>query len=114
MTPWAELLLRPVDATDEVVRRRFHELSRTEHPDALDGAPGPRWFALVAAYQAIKTQTLRDALAKSTQALSALCSACSATGVVGTRIGGSKVRLCAACRGEGRAAFKPRSVRRAS
>ena len=108
MTPYAELMVRPLDG-DLTIRQQFHVLSRTEHPDrdGSGGVPGPRWYALTAAYGAIKTERLREALAARRSHLSGLCKPCRGLGVMGSRVGGSKVLLCAACKGEGRAA-RPR------
>lgn len=104
LTPYAELLVRPLD-DDLTIRQRFHELSRAQHPDrdGAAGRPGPRWYALAAAYGAIKTQAARCVWEAMQGSLSGVCAACCGYGVQGSRIGGSKVRLCEACKGVGRA-----------
>ena len=103
MTPYAEILVRPSDS-DEVIRKRFHVLSRLEHPDrdGAQGQPGPRWYALAAAYGAVKTLGMRTTWAASRARLSGLCAACSGFGVTGSRIGKALPKVCAACSGEGR------------
>ena len=55
MTPYAVLLVRPLDE-DYTVRHAFHQLSKQHHPDhpGANGAPGLLWYALVAAYQAVR------------------------------------------------------------
>ena len=105
MTPWAELLLNPITATDVTVRKTFQALSRKEHPDArVDGLPGPRWSAITAAYGLIKTEGLRTTYASQWSALAGLCAACKCTGVIVKVVGKDRgVRVCADCAGEGRA-----------
>jgi len=103
VTPYAILLVRPLD-TDATIRARFHLLSKDQHPDRWNagGVPGPNWYVLVGAYAAIKIQALRDVWISRQRGLSGLCKSCDGTGVVGSRVGGSKIRLCTACDGEGR------------
>ena len=103
MTPYAELLVRPSDS-DEVIRKRFHVLSRTEHPDrdGAQGEPVPRWYALAAAYGAVKTLSMRTAWATNQLRLSGLCAVCQGSGVTGSRVGRAVPKVCAACGGEGR------------
>ena len=103
MTPYAVLLVRAVDS-DELIRKRFHVLARTQHPDR-DGAaghPGLDWFRISRAYSLIRTTGLRATWAREQKMLSGWCTACQGTGVTGSRVGGCKVRLCASCGGEGR------------
>jgi DnaJ-class molecular chaperone len=102
MTPYAELLVRPSDG-DDVIRRRFHVLSRTEHPDrnGAGGRPGPRWYALAAAYAAIKTAGARAAWEKAHAGWAGQCRTCSGSGVTGSPAAGG-VRLCQVCAGGGR------------
>ena len=100
MTPWAALLLRPIDATDDVVRRRFHELARACHPDtgqeqAVD------WDRYSAAYAAVKTAKAREAWLAGRIMLSGLCKTCRGVGVVGGALR-RPVSVCQACNGEGR------------
>ena len=103
MTPYAELLVRPLDE-DAAIRAAFHALSREQHPDrdGAAGVPGARWYAITEAYRAVRTAELREAWAKKTATLSGLCASCRGLGVWGSRVGGSKVRVCASCAGEGR------------
>lgn len=103
MTPYAELLVRPSDS-DEVIRRWFHVLSRLEHPDrdGAQGHPGPHWYALTAAYGAIRTLGMRTAWAASQARLSGLCVVCGGFGVTGSRVGKALPKVCVACNGEGR------------
>ena len=106
MTPWAELLVNPAMVTDEVVRKAFQALSRTEHPDLRrDRQPGPRWFAITAAYSAVKTTGLRATWHRQQAALAGLCGGCGGVGVTVKLLGKDKgVRPCATCAGEGRLA----------
>lgn len=103
MTPYAVLLVRPSD-DDLTIRKRFHVLSRTEHPDrdGADGEPGARWYVLTAAYGAVKTLILRRAWEAGQKRLSGLCTACRGFGVSGSRVGHSAPHVCVACGGEGR------------
>jgi DnaJ-class molecular chaperone len=105
MTPWAELLLAPVGATDEVVRRRFHQLARLEHPDrdGAQGLPGPRWSAVTTAYAAIKTVEARAAWELVRSRAARLCSTCGGLGVQVKRFGAGKgITMCPVCMGAGR------------
>jgi len=104
VTPWAELLLNPITATDVTVRKAFQALSRSEHPDLrTDRQPGPRWFAATAAYSAVKTLGLRTTWHRRQAALAGLCGGCGGVGVTVKLVGkGKGVRVCAACAGEGR------------
>ena len=101
MTPYAELLCRPVDGDDEI-RARFHALARAQHPDrdGAEGRAGPRWYALAQAYAQVKTAALRAAWERSAALLSGCCPRCQGLGVTGGRLGG--VKICLACHGEGR------------
>ncbi len=103
MTPYAVLMVRPTDG-DDTVRRAFHALARTSHPDSLrnGGEPGAEWHAAAAAYSAVKTAELRDRLDRYMRGLSGFCDACRGSGVRGTRAAGAKLRLCDRCGGEGR------------
>lgn len=106
MTPWAELLLNPVGATDDLVRAKFHELARGQHPDlrvaGAAGCPGPRWYALTAAYAAVKTAQARAAWERARDRAAQCCGACSGTGVAVKVLGpGRGVTVCQACRGNG-------------
>lgn len=103
MTPYAILLVRPTD-DDATIRRAFHEQSKRHHPDKTPGQPAPKeWYAAVAAYSVIKTADSRARHDRYMQGLSGVCTACSGSGVRGTRSAGSKIRLCDRCAGEGRA-----------
>lgn len=105
MTPWAELLLDPADAGEREVRARFHALSRTQHPDrdGAAGMPGPRWAAVCAAYQAVKTSALRAEWERRQRALAGRCAKCEGTGVSVQRTGKNRgVSVCTKCEGEGR------------
>lgn len=106
MTPWAELLVRPLD-NDLFIRQRFHALVSEQHPDrdGADGQPGPRWYALVAAYTAAKTEAGRADWQVQRAKLARLCESCKGLGIEVRRIGKDKgVKVCAACKGEGRRA----------
>ena len=101
MTPYAVLGLKPSEATDEAVRKRFHVLSRQHHPDrpGANGEPGDLWHAVTQAYAAVKTQALRDFWERANLYLAGVCRNCDGCGLEG-RVG--KARLCEACGGEGR------------
>ena len=105
MTPYAELLVKPVDA-DNVIRRAYHALARHEHPDAHAGVPGPRWTAITAAYGEIRTTDRRDAWTRRQARLTRFCNACRGYGVTwqrtGTRALRERVNVCTECHGEGR------------
>ncbi len=102
-TPYAALMVRPADS-DETIRAQFHALSKEQHPDraGADGVPGKEWYDIVAAYTAIKTLAAREALARRMAALSGFCTACTGSGVRGSRFAGSRLRHCDACHGAGR------------
>ena len=101
MTPYAELLCRPVDGDDEI-RARFHVPARAQHPDrpGAEGQVGPRWHALAQAYAQVKTAALRAAWERGQALLSGRCPHCQGLGVTGGRLGG--VKICVGCHGEGR------------
>lgn len=105
ITPYAVLLCRPNDS-DDVIRKAFHAEAQITHPDLLS-VPDPenreaRWQAALAAYNAIKTQQARDAFETSLRLLANLCFDCGGFGVAGTRLAGRRIRVCDACKGEGR------------
>ena len=105
MTPWAELLLNPITATDITVRRRYHELARVQHPDrgGAEGKPGPRWYALATAYSLIKAIEARVEWQRTQSVLANVCQACGGSGVTIKRLGkGKGVTICTSCNGEGR------------
>ena len=91
MTPYAELLCRPVDSDDEI-RARFHALARTQHPDraGAKGRAGPRWYSLAEAYAHVKTVALRAGWERTQALLSGRCPKCGGLGVTGGRLGGVK------------------------
>jgi DnaJ-class molecular chaperone len=101
MTPYAVLLVRPSDG-DSVIRAVFHELSKEQHPDKTDGVPGPRWYAVVDAYMAVRDEARREEWKAAQRMLSGFCKACNGYGVQGSRVLGRKIRPCEACGGEGR------------
>jgi DnaJ domain len=101
VTPYAVLLCRPSDG-DAVIRKAYHALVRSEHPDANDGEEGARWAELTGAYNAIKTEALRDRWAASRHLRAGSCAACDGCGTTGTRRFKGVVRLCVACGGRGR------------
>lgn len=108
-TPYAILMVRPAD-DDAAIRRAFHAISKSCHPDKLPttlteeerAAAQSRWFRAAAAYSCVKTPELRDKQVKYMRGLAGCCKACSGSGVRGTRAAGGQLRLCAACAGEGR------------
>ena len=113
MTPWAELLLNPITATDLTVRHRYHELARGQHPDRVgaDGKPGPRWHVLTTAYSLVKTKEVRFILERHVAGQARLCGACNGQGVTVRRFGAGKgVAVCAACEGEGQT-LRPMKVK---
>ena len=104
MTPYAVLGMRPTD-DDLTIRKRFHELSKLQHPDRLGagGVPGPLWQVLVDAYGQVKTEGHRTAWCRAQSQLARLCTICGGNGVTWKRIGKDKgAVICAKCNGEGR------------
>jgi DnaJ-class molecular chaperone len=101
VTPYAELLCRPVDGDDEI-RARFHTLVRLQHPDrpGAKGREGPHWYTLTQAYTQVKTAARREAWERHQALLSGCCPRCQGTGVTGGRLSG--VKICSGCHGEGR------------
>jgi DnaJ-class molecular chaperone len=97
------MTVRPLDS-DDVIRARYHALSKNEHPDRPggNGLPGTMWYVLMEAYQKIKTQDRRDAFDAAQKRLSGFCKICNGAGVRGSRSAGSKIRACDICGGEGR------------
>jgi len=103
MTPYAILLVRPVDS-DETIRKRFHVLSKGQHPDRIGakGTPGPEWYEQAAAYSCVKTEALRKEWAAYRKQLARQCVTCGGCGVVWKRIGKDQgTKVCAQCAGEG-------------
>jgi DnaJ-class molecular chaperone len=102
MTPYATLMVKPLDG-DLTIRQAYHALAKRHHPDKSLGKPVPKeWYAASAAYAVIKTEDARRRYADYTSKLAGVCQACSGSGVKGTRVGRSKVRICVMCEGEGR------------
>jgi hypothetical protein len=103
LTPWAELLVRPVDG-DDVVRRAWHAIARVEHADATaDRRPGPRWQAAKAAYEAVEDEAARMRWAAALAHQAGLCAVCVGFGVTWRRVGKDRgAKVCAACGGEGK------------
>ena len=107
MTPYAVLLVKPTD-DDLTIRKRFHEISKTQHPDRTltvgeEPGPGPLWYALTDAYQQVKTPSARREWHSRQVKLARLCGACSGCGVTWKRVGHDKgAVVCAICGGEGR------------
>jgi DnaJ-class molecular chaperone len=112
MTPYAVLLVKPTD-DDAVIRARFHELIRPEHPDlgGASGKPGENWSALTEAYGLVKTSSARQSWERKVRTLAGLCTSCQGFGVRGSRIGGGRITICPACQGEGRV-MRPEKPRR--
>lgn len=103
MTPYAILLVRSGDG-DDVISRRFQSLSKSQHPDrpGAGGEPGPEWYAIANAYTVIRYADARLKWKEAMRMLSGLCSDCKGYGTVGSRVLGSKVRVCGSCQGVGR------------
>ena len=104
MTPYAILLCKPSD-TDLAIRKRFHELSKTQHPDrsGAGGVPGSLWQDLVDAYGQVKTDERRIAWHQAQAHLARLCHTCEGLGIAWKRIGKNKdAVVCVKCNGEGR------------
>jgi DnaJ-class molecular chaperone len=104
MTPYAILMIRPVD-TDDAIRARFHALARGCHPDVVlpDGDQErltADWHRYADAYSLVKTAALRAAWERSEALLAGRCWPCRGVGVVGGALKAATV--CPACRGEGR------------
>ena len=103
-TPYAFLLVKPGD-DDLTIRKRFHELSKTQHPDrhGAGGAPGPLWQPLVDAYGQVKTAALRVQWHREQVQLARLCPTCEGLGVTWKRVGKDRSPIiCEKCGGEGR------------
>lgn len=104
MTPYAVMCIKPSD-DDQVIRKRFHELSKSQHPDrdGAGGVPGPQWQALVDAYGQVKTVGHRTAWHQAQVHLARLCSTCEGLGVIWRRVGRDRSPIiCEKCNGEGR------------
>ena len=104
MTPFAVLLVKPTD-DDLTIRKRFHELSKIQHPDraGAGGMPGENWHQLVTAYSLIKTEERRAAYRHAQARLAHLCPVCFGSGVTWKRVGKDKsASICTKCNGEGR------------
>lgn len=105
MTPYAVLLVRPLDS-DLTIKHAFHRLAETCHPDKFPAGQTPEqatlWYAIAKAYTLIKSVDLRQYWELHHSAFSGLCESCSGTGVRGGRVGRMKVRVCDNCAGEGR------------
>ena len=103
-TPYAFLLVKPSD-DDLTIRKRFHELSKGQHPDrpGAGGVRGPLWQPLVDAYGQVKTVGNRTAWHRAQSQLARLCASCSGNGVTWKRVGRDKgAVVCSVCDGEGR------------
>lgn len=99
MTPYAVLLVRPLN-TDDEIRKRFQQLAVHHHPDrdGAGGTPGPLWYYITAAYTAIKTEAKRKALEEELKHSAGVCGTCAGSGVTGRKV----VQVCASCLGMGR------------
>ena len=103
-TPFAVLQIKPSD-DDLTIRKRFHELSKSQHPDrpGAGGIPGPLWQQLVDAYGQVKTATHRTAWHQAQAQLARLCHTCEGLGVTWKRVGRDRsATICGECNGEGR------------
>jgi DnaJ-class molecular chaperone len=104
VTPYAVLLVKPTD-DDDMIRKRFHELARSQHPDrdGAAGVPGPLWQTLIDAYGQVKTAQLRAAWHQAQVHLARLCLTCEGLGVTWRRVGKDRAAtICGKCNGEGR------------
>jgi len=104
MTPYAVLLVKPTD-DDLTIRKRFHELSKAQHPDRFGaaGVPGPLWYLISEAYGQVKTAEARRTWNEWQRKLARTCGDCEGSGVVWKRLGKDKsAKLCTTCNGEGR------------
>ena len=104
MTPYSVLLVKPTD-DDLTIRKRFHELSKANHPDrpGAGGVPGPLWQVLVDAYGQVKTAALRAQWCRAQSQLARLCTICGGNGVTWRRVGKDRSPIiCEKCNGEGR------------
>ena len=103
-TPYSVLLVKPND-DDLTIRKRFHELSKVQHPDrdGAAGVPGPLWQSLVDAYGQVKTVGHRTAWHQAQAHLARLCHTCDGYGVTWKRVGKDRSPIiCEKCNGEGR------------
>lgn len=101
MTPYAVLKVKQTD-TDEVIRKTYHAIARTAHPDVDGLKPSDLWFAATEAYTAIKTTGARISWEAKLRIQARTCTKCRGYGITGSRIGGIGIRVCAACKGDGR------------
>ena len=101
LTPYAVLLLKP-NTTDDEIRKRFHQLAKSQHPDrsGAQGIPGPLWHGLTSAYNQVKTQTARSTWERHAALKAGRCVICKGQGVLGGRLSGG-IKICDKCRGEG-------------
>jgi DnaJ-class molecular chaperone len=100
VTPYAVLLAKPTDS-DDAIRKLYHAIARTEHPDGSQTQPSELWYSATAAYTAIKTAEKRAEVGRRQDLLAGRCAACEGTGVKGTRMFKGKIRFCSDCKGEG-------------
>jgi DnaJ domain len=101
LTPYAVLLVKPTDA-DEVVRKAYHAIVRSCHPDVRhDDAAKARWFEVTEAYAAVETKEARDTWQRGRDLMASKCVGCNGTGVRGTRMFKGKIHHCEFCRGVG-------------
>jgi len=102
MTPYATLLVRPMD-DDKIIRTSYHALIKGHHPDDNGGTADDTWYTVTKAYSAIKTEEKRNVWAHQQKLLAGVCTACKGVGVQGTRMFKGKIRVCECCSGKGRA-----------
>lgn len=104
MTPYAILKVKYTDA-DDVIRRAYYALIRTEHPDSGTGEPTELWYMATEAYNTVKLAVLRIGWEAKLHIQARICEKCRGYGVTGSRVGGIGIKVCAACKGEGRYAL---------
>ena len=102
LTPYAVLGVKNTDS-DDTIRRAYHVVARTEHPDAsVGGKPTPAWYISTEAYTAIKSVLARIQWEAQLRIAAKVCIKCRGYGVSGSRVGGGSVGTCKGCNGTGR------------
>lgn len=99
LTPYA-ILEVSVDATAQQIRKRYHELARTLHPDAnLGEAVDQQWYLVSSAYRLLTDEQARNAWHRALGIRAGLCQRCTGVGVVTGRR--ASTYICKGCAGTG-------------
>lgn len=107
-----EVLRVASDASDDEVRKAFHAIAKTHHPDAvnLEGLSdtdiilmAQYWVEAQASYEAVKTPILRSQYDARLRMMSRPCKPCKGTGTTQKRTGWSVTDItCPTCNGTGK------------